>query len=306
MIKNRIKKNLKKLKPWASQNNIEAFRLYDRDIPEFPFIVDLYLDYALIYDRSKLDHKRDQVHLDILKSSLINNFKISPEKVIIKKREKHEGNSQYQKFAEKNETLVIREHQTHFEVNLFDYIDTGLFLDHRPMRQKIFQEIEKSPQMNFLNLFCYTGSISVMAAQAGARSVTSVDLSNKYLNWAQRNFKLNDLSLKGHRFIRENCLTFLKKDSTFYNMIFLDPPTFSNSKKMLSSFDVERDQEMIIDYSMKRLKPDGVLYFSNNKRSFKLIESISEKYEVKDISSLTIPIDFHDKKIHHCFEIRHL
>lgn len=302
MIKNRLEKNLKKLKPWAQRLQIEAFRLYDRDIPEYPFIVDVYNDHYLIYDKSDPFKDKDKNHLPLIVDALKNIFKCEDAKIVIKKRERQEGLKQYEKLDNQRETFVVRESQAVFKINLYDYLDTGLFLDHRPMRQKIFKTCKNK---KFLNLFCYTGSVSVFAALGGART-TSVDMSQTYLRWAQDNFELNNIDLAEHSFVNADVVEWLKenKSKTNFDMIFLDPPTFSNSKKMEDTFEVERDQDFLVDSCMSMLSDGGVLYFSNNKRKFKISDAILSKYSVRDITEESIPQDFHDKKIHNCFEIR--
>lgn len=301
MIKNRLDKNLKKLKGWSQRHQIEAFRLYDRDIPEYPFIVDIYKDHFLIYDKSEFIDK-DKNHLPHVTEALKTLFKCSEEQIVLKKRERQEGLKQYEKLDRKNLTFTVRESQALFKVNLYDYLDSGLFLDHRPMRQKVFKN---ATGKKFLNLFCYTGSVSVFAALAGAHT-TSVDMSQTYLRWAQDNFELNNLPLTEHTFINADVLEWLRSQSKTptFDMIFLDPPTFSNSKKMDEIFEVEKDQDFLVETCMQMLTSGGVLYFSNNKRKFKISENILAKYLVKDLSEESIPQDFHDKKIHVCFEIR--
>lgn len=307
MIKNRLEKNFRKLKPWAQRHQIEAFRLYDRDIPEYPFIVDVYNDHYLIYDKSDPIKDKDKNHLPHVAEALKKIFKCDDSKIVIKKRERQEGLKQYEKLSDQKETLIVRESQALLKVNLHDYLDTGLFLDHRPMRQKIFKS---ATDKKFLNLFCYTGSVSVFAALGGART-TSVDMSQTYLRWAQDNFELNNLDLGQHSFINADVLEWLYKNQNEnqfnknFDLIFLDPPTFSNSKKMEDTFEVERDQDFLVDSCMKMLSTEGTLYFSNNKRKFKVSESILSKYNVRDISEESIPQDFHDNKIHNCFEIKH-
>ncbi|MEK2647020.1 class I SAM-dependent methyltransferase [Bdellovibrio sp. BCCA] len=302
MIKNRLEKNFKKLKSWSERHQIEAFRLYDRDIPEYPFIVDVYKDHYVVYDKSDFIKDKDKNHLPHVTEALKALFKTSEDCIVIKKRERQEGLKQYEKLDSKEQTFSVRESQALLKVNLYDYLDTGLFLDHRPMRQKVFKTAKDK---KFLNLFCYTGSVSVFAALAGART-TSVDMSQTYLRWAQDNFELNNIDLGDHSFINANVLEWLRahRDHAAFDMIFLDPPTFSNSKKMEDSFEVERDQDFLVNACMSMLKPDGVLYFSNNKRKFKLSENILAKYTVKDLTDESIPQDFHDKKIHCCFEIK--
>ena len=305
MIKNRIEKNYKKLLPWSQKHQIEAFRVYDRDIPEYPYIIDKYKDFVVLYNRGAdidLEQSKQQHFPDTL-AALKLIFQIDENKIIIKQRAKqHSGLDQYSKISEKGERITVRESQAQFYINLFDYLDTGLFLDHRLMRQKIFKSVR---DQRFLNLFSYTCSVSVFAALGGAQT-TSVDMSATYLDWGKDNFKLNQIPLDQHQFIQENALTWLEnnRDLQSFDTIFLDPPTFSNSKKMSDSFDVERDQMHIIEHSMKLLKSKGILYFSNNKRDFKLNPIVTEKYVVRDITKDTIPSDFRDLKIHKVFEIR--
>ncbi len=303
MIQNRLEKNFKKLNPWAEKKQIEAYRLYYRDIPEFPFIVDRYKNYFVVYDKSQLiDQEKN--HLPLLINSLKALFNASESEIIVKKRQRQKGNEQYQKLDQKNEKLIICENGVELYVNLHDYLDTGLFLDHRPIRYRFL----KNAKGRFLNLFCYTGTASVMAAKAGATTY-SIDMSKNYLEWAQQNFTLNRLSLTENFFIEEDVLQFIEQAAEWpdllqsFDTIFLDPPTFSNSKSMKTDFDVERDQTQLISDVSKFLKPDGILYFSTNKRDFKLSAEILNKFKVKNITSQTIPIDFHDQKIHHCFEV---
>lgn len=318
MIKNRIEKNFKKLKPWSDKYKIEAFRIYDRDIPEFPFMIDKYADCFVVYDRThdEIDQNKNQFPQVI--AALVDLFSCKEENIFIKRRQRQKGLDQYEKYDQAKKTFTIQEEQARLIVNLSDYLDTGLFLDHRPMRQKIFRTARGK---KFLNLFCYTGAVSVFAALGGAET-TSVDMSNTYLQWAEENFAVNRLlnenhksvslsenncsSGSVHRFVRADVVQYLQSPvNEKYDLIFLDPPTFSNSKRMQDEFDVERDQEFLVESCMKRLNPDGVLYFSNNKRKFKLSPLIPNKFNLKDISLESIPVDFHDKKIHCCFQIQH-
>lgn len=305
MLLDRLEKNYKKLKPWFDKSKTEAFRLYDKDIPEFPFLVDVYKDYVVVYDKTEyIDEgkNKDQVVVDAVKSLL----KLSDDKIVLKKRQRQSGTNQYTKLDSTNERFTVLENGFPVYVNLWDYLDTGLFLDHRPMR---YFFLKNGKQKRLLNLFCYTGVVSLMAALGGAQTV-SVDMSGKYLNWAQDNFKLNNLPTETHRFIEQDALKFLEQASEWpdykqsFDMIFLDPPTFSNSKEMFTDFEVERDQQFIILSALKFLKPNGTLYFSTNKRKFKLDPLIESEYFVKNTSEKTIPIDCHDQKIHHSFEIR--
>ncbi|AGH96507.1 class I SAM-dependent methyltransferase [Pseudobdellovibrio exovorus] len=307
MIRNRLEKNLKKLIPWAEKNQIEAYRLYDRDIPEFPFLVDRYKDHFVVYDKSqKIDEEKN--HLPLLLQALKEIFQVSDSNLVVKRRIRQKGTEQYQKLDTKNEKFAIKENGVSLYVNLWDYLDTGLFLDHRPIRYRF---LKKTSGHRFLNLFCYTASASVMAAMGGATTY-SVDMSKTYLDWAKENFQLNGLSTQTHFFYEEDVLKFIQHApewpdfASSFDTIFLDPPTFSNSKNMKTDFDVERDQVLLISNVMKLLKPDGVLVFSNNKRDFRLSEEIQTKFQIKNITKDSIPVDVHDQKIHHCFEIRFL
>lgn len=303
MIKNRLEKNLKKLRPWAIRNNYQAFRIYDRDIPEFPFLIDQYDQTLLVYDRTEeIDLKTDklQVTLQALNELFPNS------KVIVKKRDIQTRQDKYQKLNDNELYFSIREGNLQFLVNLEDYLDTGLFLDHRPIRQEIAQKKWNEKYFSsgkFLNLFSYTCSFSVAAAHSGFRTY-SVDLSKNYLDWGKRNFDLNQILNADHFFINEDSMSFLKT-TTFRNfdIIFCDPPTFSNSKKTESYFEVEEHQEELINDCMKLLSENGVLIFSTNKRRFKLSEKVTNTYLVKDVTERSIPMDFHDQKIHKCYTI---
>lgn len=305
VIKNRIEKNIKKLAPWAERLHIDAYRIYERDIPEYPFIVDRYKDHFVVYDRSDdaLDAKDEKRgHLPELLAAVGDLFAVPEENVILKRRQRQKGEAQYEKTAETGRTMVIREGPARFLINLYDYLDTGLFLDHRLMRQSI-QKLASGK--DFLNLFAYTGSVSVFAALGGARTV-SVDMSATYSNWARENFRLNQIPPAGHEFITENALEFLADgaEKRRFDLIFLDPPTFSNSKKMESSFEVERDQDFLVENAMRLLRPGGTLFFSNNKRSFKLSDHLQNNFAPQDITAKTIPKDFRDAKIHRVYEIK--
>ncbi len=303
MIKNRLDKNYRKLKPWADRNQIQAFRIYDRDIPEFPFIVDKYGDIFVVYDRSDKWIDKDKNHLPLVLEALKEIFNAEADDVVIKKRERQEGVHQYEKIAETKRRFQVKETHCSFWVNPYDYLDTGLFLDHRPLRYKISKIASGK---SFLNLFCYTGSFSVVAAKAGAET-TSVDMSRTYLDWTIDNFNLNEIPLASHRFLQSDVIDYLNQPVTDrFDLIYLDPPTFSNSKRMDGTFEVERDQLPLIQQTMKRLQPEGQLFFSTNKRNFKLAPEILTDYKVEDITPLTIPNDFHDQKIHQVYILRNL
>lgn len=302
-IQNRIEKNYKHRAKWAKREGFEAFRLYNKDIPEFPFIIDLYKDHVVIFEKrdDEIDAEKFD-HFNFIISAVKNVLNLPEERVIIKSRVRQKGSTQYTKLEDKNEFIVVQEYKAQYLVNLHDYLDTGLFLDHRPLRQIIFKA---SSGKKVLNLFSYTGAISVAAALGGASKVTSVDMSATYQDWAKKNFEQNGIPLNQHNFIVDSALEFLEKASQRFDIIILDPPTFSNSKKMDEDFEVEKDQVAVVKHCLRMLADDGVLYFSNNKRKFKIDPAILEMANVQDITARTIPEDYKDTKIHSCFKITH-
>lgn len=304
MFSNRLKKNLNHLQKWAKRNQVTCYRVYDSDLPEYAYAIDLYDNYAVLQEyvppRSIPAVKAERRSLEVMQvtPSVLG---VKPDHLIVKQRKPQKGADQYQKLNQTRRTIIVREGQAKFKVNLYDYLDTGLFLDHRLLRLR-FATLK--PGTQFLNCFCYTASASVHAALAGALT-TNVDLSNTYLQWGQENFKLNHLSLAKHRFIQEDCLSWLKNSKLKFDVIFLDPPSFSNSKRMRASFDIQRDQEVVVNAAMGLLRDDGHLYFSTNFRQFKLSPILSEKYTAQEISEETIDVDFkRNKRIHRCFVFR--
>lgn len=302
-IKNRIQKNYAHKLKWAKRIGTEAFRLYEKDIPEFPFIVDLYKDKAVIFEKRDEEIDAEKFHhFEYIISAVKEVVNLKESDIVIKQRFRQKGNVQYTKLEDKNEFFTIKEHNATYLINIHDYLDTGLFLDHRPLRQIVYKEAKDK---KVLNLFSYTGSISVMAALGGASKVTSVDLSATYMDWTKRNFEVNNIELKNHNFIVDSALDYIKETNSRFDLIILDPPTFSNSKKMDDDFEVEKDQDYLITHCLKLLNPGGVFYFSNNKRKFKINENLKELCNIQDITPRTIPEDYRDQKIHHCFKITH-
>jgi 23S rRNA (guanine2445-N2)-methyltransferase / 23S rRNA (guanine2069-N7)-methyltransferase len=225
---------------------------------------------------------------------------VAPDKVVIKRRERQAGSKQYERQATQGQFMEVSEGGVRLLVNLTDYLDTGLFLDHRPLRLRIQQG---AAGKRFLNLFCYTATATVHAAKGGARSTTSVDLSKTYLDWARRNLSLNGFSDK-NRLEQGDVMAWLEADRGEYELIFIDPPTFSNSKRMEGVFDVQRDHVHLLDLAMARLARGGVLYFSNNFRKFQLDDSLVERYAVEEISAQTIDQDFaRNAKIHRAWRL---
>jgi len=309
MVFNRLNKNAAKLKKWLKKTpGIECYRLYDADIPEYAAAIDIYGNDIVVSEYrapSKLDadvaERRFRAVVDAV--AAFQREKGFGGDMAIKQRERQRGKSQYEVLEEKGVYTPVKEYGVNLVVNLFDYLDTGLFLDHRPLRSRIAQEAKGK---RFLNLFCYTASATAHAVVAGAAHSVSVDMSKTYLQWAQRNLDANHANSSAHQLVNANCMEWLKTARGEYDLIMLDPPTFSNSKKMRDKFDVQTDHEELIEGCMNLLAAEGVLYFSNNFRKFKMSESIIERFDVKNISAQTIDVDFErNPKIHHCFEIRH-
>lgn len=309
IILNRLKKNLVKRKTLLKQN-ITAYRLYEKDIPEYPYIIDIYNDFAVVYEKGKRVKEDNHLlklkflkHKEQVKEALIELLKIESDNIIFKERSQQKGKSQYEKLSKSNEYINISEEKLKFRVNLYDYLDTGLFLDHRPLRKRL---VSMCKDKTVLNLFSYTGSLSVAASFAGAKKVTTVDLSKNYIQWAQENFKTNNLDTQKNEFLVKDCLNYIYNElNTKFDVIILDPPSFSNSKKMKDTFDIQSSHMEMILKLMKHLNKDGILFFSNNLRTFKIDSRLQNLFNIKDISKKSIPMDFRDDKIHFCFEITH-
>ncbi len=303
MFANRLQKNYAHLQKWARRNQINCYRVYDADLPEYAFAIDIYNDRAVLQEYAapaSIDaHKAEKRSLDVIQAAP-GVLGIPADHLVVKQRRQQKGSNQYQKVSQAGQRMVVSEGPVKFYVNLYDYLDTGLFLDHRPMRLR-FDKLAKGTR--FLNCFCYTATASVHAAMAGALT-TNVDLSNTYLRWAEDNFRLNQLDVSKHQFIQYDCLEWLTVTRDRFDVIFLDPPSFSNSKRMATTLDVQRDQDKLIASAMALLNPQGTLYFSTNFRQFRLSAEISERYDVRDISAETIDVDFkRNPKIHRCFVI---
>lgn len=305
---NRLKKNKQGLKNWLKQNQVHAYRVYDADIPEYNVAVDIYGDSAVIFEYAapkEIDEKTSEKRLQDVISLTAQQLDITPENIAVKVRKKQKGEEQYTPMAKQNRTMVVEEFGAKFKVNLFDYLDTGLFLDHRLARRYIQ---ENAKDKRFLNLFAYTGTASVHAALGGAKAITTVDLSKTYLKWGQDNFALNDISNTRYRFEQADCLKWLEHAQGQYDLIFLDPPTFSNSKRMKDAFDVQNDHIKLLTWVKKILSPSGTLIFSNNKRGFVMDEVglMSLGLKAENISEKTLSPDFkRNKKIHNSWLIKH-
>lgn len=297
---NRIRKNYRHARKWANRTHTSCFRIYDRDIKEYPLVIDFYAGHFLIQFFTTSRESDDpplalQNEVETVLSTLF-------ERPLLtwRTRIKREKTEQYEKIDHAKEFFQVEEYGVKFWVNLTDYLDTGLFLDHRETRQQV-AAIAKGKRL--LNLFAYTCSFSVHAAVQGAAFTKSVDMSNTYTKWGEDNFKLNHLSLANHPIVRADCLRFLEEEKERYDVIICDPPTVSRSKKMGQFFDIQIDYIYLISKCLELLLPQGVLFFSTNMRQFKFDASEFPDHTCLDISQKTIPFDFHQQKIHRCWKI---
>ena len=306
MVANRLRKNRKALKPWLKQANTDCYRLYDADMPEYAAAVDWYAGAIHLQEYAApktVDANAAKVRFNEIVAAVCDVFEVEPEDIAMKRRERNKGDKQYERFdLDRTPDQVVQEGKAKLWVNLHQYLDTGLFLDHRPLRLRIAQEVTGK---RFLNLFSYTATASVHAALAGAEKTVSVDMSKTYLAWAKRNFDLNHIGESRHHLIQSDCFKYLEQCREGFDVIMLDPPSFSNSKKMEGVLDVQRDHVVLIKRCMDILLPGGILYFSNNLRTFKLDRESLERYDIEDISAQTIDKDFaRNTKIHQCFKIQ--
>ena len=306
---NRLQKNIKKISKWAKQQGLDAYRLYDADLPEYNLAVDRYADYIIVQEYAapkNIDENKARQRLLDAVTATLQVTGVETNKLILKVRQKQKGTNQYEKLANKSEYFYVNEYGVQLWVNLTDYLDTGLFLDHR-LTRKMIGELAKGK--DFLNLFAYTGSATVHAALGGAESTTTIDMSNTYLNWAEQNLILNDIEGKQHKLIQADCLQWLEKCDRQFDLIFVDPPTFSNSKRMEDSWDVQRDHVKLMSNLKQVLSNNGTIVFSNNKRGFKMNLVALEELGLSaiEISHKTLPLDFErNKQIHNCWMIQHI
>ncbi|MGE6385686.1 bifunctional 23S rRNA (guanine(2069)-N(7))-methyltransferase RlmK/23S rRNA (guanine(2445)-N(2))-methyltransferase RlmL [Pseudomonas sp. NPDC078416] len=303
MFANRLQKNVKALGKWVKREGIDCYRVYDADMPEYAMAIDLYHDWVHVQEYvapKSIDPEKASIRMFDALAAIPQALGIDKSRVVVKRRERQSGTKQYERQSAQGKFNEVNEGGVKLLVNLTDYLDTGLFLDHRPMRMRIQRE---AAGKRFLNLYCYTATASVHAAKGGARSTTSVDLSKTYLDWARRNLSLNGFSDK-NRLEQSDVMVWLEASREEYDLIFIDPPTFSNSKRMEGVFDVQRDQVQLIDLAMARLAPGGVLYFSNNFRKFQLEETLVGRYAVEEITQHTVDPDFaRNGKIHRAWKI---
>lgn len=306
-FENRLSKNLKHILKWAKRHEVSCFRVYDLDIPSYPLCVDIYGDFVHVAEYKAKHKLTDDEYANWLEDSLdviARVINVPLENIFLKLREKKKGIKQYEKFSHDSFGMWMEEFGAKLWVNFTDYVDTGLFLDHRVARSWV-RDIAMDKKVS--NLFSYTGAFSVQAALGGALLVDTIDMSQTYLSWAEKNMQENGfLDPSKYRYFREDILQWLPNiPKNFYDIIILDPPTFSNSKKMKDILDIQIDHVWMIRRVMDGLKPDGVMYFSNNYRGFVLDEVSLQKYHIKDVSKSSIPEDFRNKEIHQCYKISH-
>jgi 23S rRNA (guanine2445-N2)-methyltransferase / 23S rRNA (guanine2069-N7)-methyltransferase len=306
MFANRLKKNSRKLERWARKSGISCYRLYDADMPEYAVAVDRYENSLHVseYRAPKGVQEADAARrLADIRQVLPLVTGIAEADIHYRQRQRQRGAQQYQREDRRGELPTVREGSVKLLVNLADYLDTGLFLDHRPLRLRIARE---APGKEFLNLFCYTAAATVHAIAGGATATTSVDMSATYLDWARKNLAGNGFSESGNELLRADCMEWLGDCARRYDLVLLDPPSFSNSKRMQGTLDIQRDHVALLKSAMACLRPGGVLYFSNNLRSFKLDPAVEAFCQFEDITGSTIDLDFQRRKnIHRCWRIRH-
>ncbi len=300
---NRLSKNLARMKNWIKRQDTDCYRVYDADLPEYNVAIDRYQDWVVVNEyaapKNVPEAKTRQRLMEVVQS-LPQVMGVAAANIVVKVREQQKGTRQYQKLDQKKDMLEVYENGARFWVNLHDYLDTGLFLDHRITRQLVQQ---RSRNKEVLNLFSYTGSVSVHAALGGARRITTVDMSKTYLEWAKKNFTLNKLS-GAYKFEQADCLNWLKQDKAHYDLIFIDPPSFSNSKRMDTTWDVQRDYLALLADAKQRLSSGGEIIFSNNLRKFKFDTEAVEAlgFAIEDWCQKTLPEDFkRNPRIHHCW-----
>jgi 23S rRNA G2069 N7-methylase RlmK/C1962 C5-methylase RlmI len=301
MLANRLRKRSRHLAKWARRTGVSCYRLYDCDIPELPLAIDWYEGrlHVSAYARER-DPLRDDAWLDAMTAAAAAALGVAREDAFAKRRGGQSGTEQYRKLGDARATFAVHEAGLLFRVNLSDYLDTGLFLDHRETRLRVGRE---AAGKRVLNLFCYTGAFTVHAAAAGARATTSVDLSKTYLDWAAENLRLNGLEGPQHELVRADALEFLRRESGPYDLAVLDPPTFSNSKKMRGELDLQRDHAALVNAALARLAPGGVLWFSTNFRRFKLDAAALAAASIEDLSRATLPEDFPDPRTRYCWRM---
>ncbi|MBS1772351.1 MAG: class I SAM-dependent methyltransferase [Bacteroidetes bacterium] len=304
MFENRLRKMFKHYSKLARRQEVACYRFYDHDLPEFPFAIELYKDVVHAAEYKRRHGMEDEEHeawLNACKQTIAKVLEMPFEQIFMKVRQRKAGRQgQYEKFGEEKVERIVPEGDLNFIINLTDYLDTGLFLDHRITRGMVRDEAKGK---RVLNLFCYTGSFSVYAAHGGAASVTSVDLSKTYINWAKRNMQYNKLYKDDkHEFVHDDVMEVIKDiPANTFDLIICDPPTFSNSKRMEDNFDVQRDHVWLLKQLLKGCTEGGSIYFSNNYRGFELDKDKIPTPHIKDITAATTPFDFQGRLHRKCY-----
>lgn len=307
MFRNRLTKVYRHLAKQAKRQQVGCYRIYDHDLPEFPFCIEIYEDKLYVAEYKRRHGLTDEEHEQWLEESvqvMSEVLSVSADQVYLKLRQRKEGRlGQYQKVGMEKQQFVVNENGLKFIVNLSDYLDTGLFLDHRITRQMVRVE---SGGKKVLNLFAYTGSFSVYAAAGGATEVVTVDLSKTYLNWAEQNMHTNGFKdALAYPMVHADVKQYLKTvPAGYFDLIVMDPPTFSNSKRMEDFLDIQRDHAEMINECMAALTPGGILYFSTNLRTFKLDQEKINALQIKDITKQTTPFDFEGKLMRWCYYLK--
>lgn len=303
LFRTRLLKRAKHLRRYPTRQGITCYRIYERDIPEIPLVVDRYesalhiTEYERPHDRTPAQHAD---WLDLMCRTAAKALEVDPKEVYLKRRQKLHGPSQYERVNQENRKLHVHEGGLKFEVNLSDYVDTGLFLDHRITRSMVR---EAAPGRRFLNLFAYTGSFTVYAAAGGAVSTRTVDLSNTYIDWAKWNMALNKMNGPEHHYVRSDILEYLDRDQDIYDLAVVDPPTYSRSKSTEQDWDVQRDYIELLHRLFARMSPGGIVYFSTNFRRFKFDETQFAGLKIHEISKQTVPPEYRNRRIHRCWRI---
>lgn len=302
---NCIRKNYRHIRKWAKRTSTNAFRIYDREVPQYPVAIDFYAGrYCIHYFSQKRTSEEPSAELQAAVAEALERlFRATPQQIYWRVRAKSKETRQYEKIGATEQSFTILEYGVKFKVNLVDYLDTGLFLDHRETRQLV---ASYAKDKRFLNLFAYTCSFTVHAALAGALSSKSVDMSNTYTAWGKENYLLNSISLSDHQVVRADCLKFLDKafqSGEIYDLIVIDPPTISRSKKMDQLFDIQVDYIPLLEKALALLSSGGILFFSTNSRKFVFDTAHFKSCHISEVTDKTIPIDFRDAKAHRCWKM---
>lgn len=305
LFASRLQKLARHLRRYPSRQGITCYRLYERDIPEIPLVVDRYEDHLHLTEYDRPHDRTDSEHetwLDQMARTAAETLAVPIDQVFFKRRRRQVGTTQHEQVADQRYEIIVQEGGLRFIVNLSDYIDTGLFLDHRITRDQV-RSVASGKR--FLNLFAYTGAFSVYAAAGGASQVVTVDWSNTYLQWAERNFQLNDLRSEAYSFVRSDAVSFVHQlpPQQQFDLAVVDPPTFSNSKRTEAVWDVQRDSVPLLQALLRRMSPGGVIYFSNNFRGFQLASDELAASSIHEISNQTVPPNYRNRRIHRCWRI---